>query len=1277
MSSTPGSPPPSASPVSPVSCYAVDRWPPRAEFLTDSSRCPSCFTQLTASSFRSGPAGVRGPVCGNCGLDLSGAEASEIFAAGSRIAAEESHRQELLRRMRNDQAERENAAAIAARNLMTSSTGQPAPYPVFPQPEQPQAPTPPVNVGSSLAPDRPRRSGIQILMLTVGVILVSIMAIFFVLLAYLVASLEVRSVLTGLASVAVLGVAWLLHRRRLSGTAQGIAVLAVVLLLLDLWIVRANDLFGSGGLDGWVYSGIATGVLAGALTLAFRVLPLRSLSISVVLLGPFAAFALTLGILGDAEPTIPVWAALTAVAAAALTWPWIRFGAVERNVVRCVGLVAAAAAILPASFTFRSWDAGQLIGIGLLACVWFGHLLLSPPTANAGSGVTNAGSPVSADPQPSAHPVLRKPRPAGTQVLAALGLGITVASSGPALWYRLPDPTAWLLVPATVTMLGALLLALATRIPAVSARAQLVAGAAAIPGAVAALAILPAAVVVLSQFSALLMVRPFSLRVLDELPLVLPDSRWTVALALATTAALMLAALSLLGQRKQAGLAPAALGGLGLLAVGFAADSPAATALTLLVVAVACVVATGSQRVPPRYRAVSALTAAFSTVGLFLVGVTNTGTFPFAVLATLALAPWFRDVIRRITRPVAAQWVTPVVIAAIAIVLLSSVRLIPEWFQTVTGATAAQGSPALLVTLCAVAILMTIPAMVDVLSRPEAAAATATAVLPLGAGLVELGARTPVDAVPFLIGCGAAAFAAVVWQLVRSVAAWPERHVAALLAPPLTVLFASVLADQVEHILVPVTGSAVVLVLAGIALPLFRDSAANSPMAQGAKPSRVARAAWDTALGIIAAVLLVFTAADADAGWLVLLLLAAASLIVASGDGGIFHGTSPRRHLAWVGLPLAVAALWTALWRTDQAVVEFYTLPVSALLLVVLSLILLRRPLPTNGSGRTALLSAAMGVALLPSAVDVIEPLRGALVLAVSTLLVVAGPFLPARVRGTYCAAVIWVAGALTGVVSLIARVVQGEPDGWQNEAIASALLVGGILWLYRRQLPRNFGTVAVALSPTVVALPLAGAMFTEEVELWQPLMALAFACALSVTAAVPRWRSPLVRWTALSAAIVVAIAAVATAVADPFEWATVPVALALLIAGALRLRADPAARSWPQLGAGLIVFLAPSLLVDFGVNELWRVVVLGVVAFAVLGVGLALRLGAPTLVGAGVLVIHGIAQLWPWIAGLYGVIPWWLWAGIGGVILIFLAATYEKRIRDLRSVARSISSLR
>jgi hypothetical protein len=124
-------------------------------------------------------------------------------------------------------------------------------------------------------------------------------------------------------------------------------------------------------------------------------------------------------------------------------------------------------------------------------------------------------------------------------------------------------------------------------------------------------------------------------------------------------------------------------------------------------------------------------------------------------------------------------------------------------------------------------------------------------------------------------------------------------------------------------------------------------------------------------------------------------------------------------------------------------------------------------------------------------------------------------------------------------------------------------------------------------------------------------------------------------------------------------------------------LATDLTERSWPHLGVGLLVLLIPSLLVDFTGTELWRVVALGVVALGVFGAGLALKLGAPTITGAVVIVIHALAQLWPWISGLYGAIPWWLWAGIGGIVLIVFAATYEKRIRDLRSVALSIGSLR
>ena len=151
-----------------------------------------------------------------------------------------------------------------------------------------------------------------------------------------------------------------------------------------------------------------------------------------------------------------------------------------------------------------------------------------------------------------------------------------------------------------------------------------------------------------------------------------------------------------------------------------------------------------------------------------------------------------------------------------------------------------------------------------------------------------------------------------------------------------------------------------------------------------------------------------------------------------------------------------------------------------------------------------------------------------------------------------------------------------------------------------------------------------------------------------------------------------------ATGSAEPFELATAPLAVALLVAGGIRLARYAERRSWLELGPGLVLLLVPSLTADFASdNELWRVVALGVTALAVLGVGLALKLQAPTLVGAVVVVLHGLAQLWPWISGLYGSVPWWLWAGIGGVVLIVLAATYESRIRDLKAVARGISSLR
>jgi hypothetical protein len=39
--------------------------------------------------------------------------------------------------------------------------------------------------------------------------------------------------------------------------------------------------------------------------------------------------------------------------------------------------------------------------------------------------------------------------------------------------------------------------------------------------------------------------------------------------------------------------------------------------------------------------------------------------------------------------------------------------------------------------------------------------------------------------------------------------------------------------------------------------------------------------------------------------------------------------------------------------------------------------------------------------------------------------------------------------------------------------------------------------------------------------------------------------------------------------------------------------------------------------------------------------------------------------------------VPYWLWIGIGGALLIFLAARYERRMRELRLAFTAVTTLR
>jgi hypothetical protein len=174
--------------------------------------------------------------------------------------------------------------------------------------------------------------------------------------------------------------------------------------------------------------------------------------------------------------------------------------------------------------------------------------------------------------------------------------------------------------------------------------------------------------------------------------------------------------------------------------------------------------------------------------------------------------------------------------------------------------------------------------------------------------------------------------------------------------------------------------------------------------------------------------------------------------------------------------------------------------------------------------------------------------------------------------------------------------------------------------------------------------------------------------------------RRPLTRligWLAIACAGIVAVSGWADLRPIPPELVSIPIAAALLVSGSLHLDRVPTARSWQWLAPGVAVLLMPSLIISFTDAPLWRIVGLGVVAIAVLVLGLVLRLQAPFLLGSVVVIIHAIAQLWPWISVAYQATPWWLWLGIGGVILILLAARYERRIRDVKSIVLRVSALR
>ncbi|WP_111719006.1 SCO7613 C-terminal domain-containing membrane protein [Homoserinimonas sp. OAct 916] len=1352
----------SIDPDSPSEAFPAALWPQHPDLFTSGSHCPSCFTPLGETR------------CQWCGLDVMMPLGADVFAASERVAEAIGERAELLTQMRAEQA-RAEAEAWAAYELETTQAAQePVPVPQTVSTEQatltgqaaqpehwmppaafqapgtssvhedllpvgattqhaaavpghvtaaadtapafapPQPPAPGYVAGPGVPaePAKSRRSGVQIFLLTIGVVLVAIMAIFFVLLAYVVASIEIRSILTAIAAVGAFGIAWLLRRKSLTGTAEGIGVLAIVLALVNIWLIRANDLFGSGGLNTPSYTGIALLVLAAVLLAVHRLTRLRVMTVAAASLAPLGVFFLVTGAFQPVWPDLAGWFGLLAAGATGLAWPLARHRPAEARILRLGGYAAAGIGIFSPLVAHENiWTPTALIASfavlwAVTAAVGFRHRV---PAIAGGAAAVPAAAPVN-EPAPApaapARPALIDGWVSFSAVVFGIFGGLAAILAAVATHDALESAgrgaaviVDWGAVVGLAPIYAALVSVCATwfisrRTTPAARRAAIVLT---IPLAImTGVSMVPATLFGLGQVLGLFVWSPGSWRFLPfegRTGSFLGDSWWALVGVLGT-AALLALALALLKVLTRFAAIPAAIAAVGLLGSAAMAGSVAAVAISLTAFAIAGTLTLGLLRVSPGLRPVLGISTVIAAVGTYGAGWLSAPVWPIAVGVATVLLVAVRAALAVSGRRTGAT-PRPILLAMITALAAALVLLALGWLTlwlvdigavpNVVNALDRGFWP----TAVAAGLLLLAAFVGPMVPRPDARAVNwiAFTVVIVGAPvLLTLNATGNTDGL--IVGTTAATIiltlvvaAGASWQLRRPVSTHPEAIALAIITPFALAWLAHMLVGAYARVTDVSQIAQIAAAVAALAAAVF------GLLALSRRVVRANRIGWDAATLMVT--LVVAGAAiisGGSLGWLALLIVACVPFIVASGDGDLFTGSSARRHIAWLSLPLAVGSLWQALFVREVTVVEWYTLPLAAALIGLATVIAWRRPTTNGSSGRTALVVAGATIAAVPSILvsDSGTLWRPIILIAAGALLAIASLDVPR----TFAAIPVRLVALVTGLAAVgvpgylrgMAVIREAGAAGWQLEAwIAPGVVVAAVVTIVFAVRNRTTAWSLPVLYPlALLGLPELAAVTAGEHAQTRILALITVVGATHVIAAVMRTAplALLLGWASAAALAVVGLAGLAFTAATPFELITMPIAVALISAGIIRLHKYAGRRTWPELGVGIAVLLVPSYLANFWVPPLWRVIGLGVVCIVILLVAVWRKWQAPLLIAGGVLVLHALAQLWPWISTVYSAL-WWLWLGIGGVILIVIAATYEKRMRDFKSVALRIGALR
>ena len=73
----------------------------------------------------------------------------------------------------------------------------------------------------------------------------------------------------------------------------------------------------------------------------------------------------------------------------------------------------------------------------------------------------------------------------------------------------------------------------------------------------------------------------------------------------------------------------------------------------------------------------------------------------------------------------------------------------------------------------------------------------------------------------------------------------------------------------------------------------------------------------------------------------------------------------------------------------------------------------------------------------------------------------------------------------------------------------------------------------------------------------------------------------------------------------------------------------------------------------------------------------LSRKLQAPFVLSGIVLLVHLLVQSWPLLNVVGRAVEWWIWPGLLGLLVVILAARFERRVQNVRTMAARIRDLR